>query len=84
VAASPLPSPSSSKTHECPVISIPMRNDIGRRNLLIFTGQQWKQIKEIENSFVVSDEIEIGFARHIPIWIFGLLYKPKFDKKEAV
>jgi len=33
-----------------------------------------KQIKTIEKSFVVIDDIEIGFSNRIPIWIFGLLY----------
>jgi predicted AAA+ superfamily ATPase len=33
-----------------------------------------KQIKEIENSFVVRDDIEIGSNRIIPLWLFGFLY----------
>jgi len=33
-----------------------------------------KQIKEIENSFVVQDDIEIGSNRVIPLWLFGFLY----------
>ncbi len=33
-----------------------------------------KQIKNIENSYVVQDDIEIGFANKIPLWLFGLLY----------
>ena len=28
----------------------------------------------IPNSFVVADEIEIGFGNIIPLWLFGLLY----------
>ena len=34
----------------------------------------FKQIKDIENSFVVSDDIEIGSERKIPLWLFGFLY----------
>lgn len=34
----------------------------------------FKQIKDIPNSFVVADDIEIGFGSKIPLWIFGLLY----------
>ena len=34
----------------------------------------YKQIKDIENSFVVADDIEIGFKNKIPLWLFGFLY----------
>ena len=37
-------------------------------------GKGFKQIRNIENSFVAADEIEIGFANKIPLWLFGLLY----------
>jgi len=33
-----------------------------------------KQIKDIENSFVIQDNIEIGSNRVIPLWLFGFLY----------
>jgi predicted AAA+ superfamily ATPase len=33
-----------------------------------------KQIKDIKNAFIASDEIETGFANKIPLWIFGFLY----------
>lgn len=33
-----------------------------------------KQIKDIENSFVVKDNIESGFLNVIPLWEFGLTY----------
>lgn len=33
-----------------------------------------KQIIDIENSFVVSDEIEYGSLKKLPLWIFGFLY----------
>ena len=32
-----------------------------------------KQIKNLENAFVVKDNIEIGF-NEIPLWLFGFLY----------
>lgn len=32
------------------------------------------QISNVENSFVVSDNIEIGMGNKIPLWLFGLLY----------
>ena len=34
----------------------------------------FKQIKGIEDSFVVSDNIDIGHGKKIPLWLFGLLY----------
>lgn len=37
-------------------------------------NKSFKQIKDIQNSFVASDEIERGFANRIPLWLFGFLY----------
>ena len=34
----------------------------------------FSQIKGIEDSFVVSDNIDIGHGDKIPLWLFGLLY----------
>ncbi len=42
--------------------------EIGGKN------KSYKQIADIPNSFVVSDEIEIGFRNKIPLWLFGFLY----------
>jgi predicted AAA+ superfamily ATPase len=36
--------------------------------------KSFKQIKNIENSFVVADDIEIGFKNKMPLWLFGFLY----------
>jgi len=33
-----------------------------------------KQIKELENAYVVADDIEIGSGNKIPLWLFGFLY----------
>lgn len=33
-----------------------------------------KQIKQLENSFLVLDNIEVGFGQKIPLWLFGFLY----------
>ncbi len=33
-----------------------------------------KQIKNVENSFIVKDNIEIGSDNIIPLWLFGFLY----------
>ena len=34
----------------------------------------FEQLKDIPNSFVVADSIEIGFKNKIPLWLFGFLY----------
>ncbi|MDY0137788.1 MAG: AAA family ATPase [Thiomicrospira sp.] len=33
----------------------------------------FEQLNGIENSYVVSDDIEVGFERCIPLWLFGFL-----------
>lgn len=37
-------------------------------------GKGFGQIADIPNSFVVTDETEVGFGNKLPLWIFGLLY----------
>lgn len=42
--------------------------EIGGKN------KSFNQIKNITNSFVVSDDIELGIGNKIPLWLFGFLY----------
>ncbi|MFW6308061.1 MAG: AAA family ATPase [Campylobacterales bacterium] len=42
--------------------------EIGGKN------KKFKQIKDLENSFVVADDIEIGSGNKIPLWLFGFMY----------
>ena len=42
--------------------------EIGGKN------KSFEQIKDIQNSFIVADEIEVGFKNKIPLWLFGFLY----------
>ncbi len=37
-------------------------------------GKTTAQIKDIPESFIASDNIEIGFRNKIPLWLFGFLY----------
>ena len=37
-------------------------------------GKSFKQIADVKNSFVVADDIEVGFGNKIPLWLFGFLY----------
>jgi len=34
----------------------------------------FKQIKDLAHSYVVSDDMELGYANKIPLWLFGFLY----------
>lgn len=34
----------------------------------------FKQIKDMQNSFVAADDIEVGFGNKVPLWLFGFLY----------
>ncbi len=42
--------------------------EIGGKN------KTFKQIKDLEHSFIASDDIEIGYKNKIPLWLFGFLY----------
>ncbi len=59
-------------------VSIPKKGDffVDEKYLFEVGGKNkgFKQIKDIENSFVVSDDIETGFGNKIPLWLFGFLY----------
>ncbi len=37
-------------------------------------GKSFKQIKDIENSYIAMADIETGFGNKIPLWLFGFLY----------
>ena len=37
-------------------------------------GKGFSQIKEIPDSFVVNDGVEVGIGSKIPLWLFGFLY----------
>jgi hypothetical protein len=33
-----------------------------------------KQLKDIPNSYIAADNLEIGSGKTIPLWLFGFLY----------
>lgn len=37
-------------------------------------SKDFSQIKDVENSYIVSDGIETGFGRRIPLYLFSFLY----------
>ena len=59
-------------------LNISKQGDFLVENKYIFEiggkNKSFNQIKDITNSFVVSDDIEIGFKNKIPLWLFGFLY----------
>ncbi len=59
-------------------VTIPTKGDFLIEDNYLFEiggkNKSFKQIRDIENSFVVSDDIESGFGNKIPLWVFGFLY----------
>ena len=37
-------------------------------------GKKFSQIKDIPDSYVVNDDVELGIGNKIPLWLFGFLY----------
>lgn len=37
-------------------------------------GKGFKQIGGVADSFIVADDIEVGFKNKLPLWLFGFLY----------
>jgi hypothetical protein len=37
-------------------------------------NKSFEQIKDVQNSYIAADDIEIGFGAKIPLWLFGFLY----------
>lgn len=42
--------------------------EIGGKN------KSFEQIKDLPNSYVIADDIEIGFKNRLPLWLMGFLY----------
>lgn len=37
-------------------------------------NKSFNQIKDLPDSYIAADDIEIGYGNRIPLWMFGLLY----------
>ena len=37
-------------------------------------NKSFEQIKDLKNSYIVADDIDIGSKNKIPLWLFGFLY----------
>ncbi|QCD51954.1 ATP-binding protein [Campylobacter sp. RM16192] len=59
-------------------LNIPKQGDFIIDDKFIFEvggkNKGFDQIKDIANSYIASDEIEVGSGNKIPLWLFGLLY----------
>ena len=59
-------------------LSMPSQGDLVVDGRWLFEvggkNKGFSQIKGIENSYVVSDGIDIGHGEKIPLWLFGMLY----------
>ncbi len=59
-------------------VSMPPKGDFHIDNTYTFEiggrKKSFKQIKDIENSFLALDDIETGIGSKIPLWLFGFLY----------
>lgn len=59
-------------------ISMPQKGDLLVDGKYLFEvggrNKGYRQIANIDNSYVVSDNIDLGFENKIPLWIFGMLY----------
>ena len=59
-------------------LTYPIKSDFLVDNIFTFEvggkNKGFEQIKDLKNSFVAADDLEVGFANKIPLWLFGFLY----------
>lgn len=59
-------------------IEIPKQGDflVDKQFLFEIGGKKkgYKQIADLPDSYIVADDIELGFENKIPLWLFGFLY----------
>jgi uncharacterized protein len=58
-------------------VSIPLKGDFVIENQYVFEiggpDKTFTQIKDIPNSYLAVDQIEVGIKNRIPLWLFGML-----------
>ena len=58
--------------------SIPQKGDFKVSGRWLFEiggkGKGFSQIRDISDSYVVNDDVEVGLGSKIPLWLFGFLY----------
>jgi len=64
-----------SKDHS---LCMPQQGDVLVDDTFLFEvggkNKKFTQIKDIPNSYVVANDLEIGYGNKIPLWMFGLMY----------
>ena len=59
-------------------LNIPKQGDFIVDDKFIFEvggkNKSFEQIKDMPNSFIAADDIEVGVGNKIPLWLFGFLY----------
>jgi uncharacterized protein len=59
-------------------ITLPKKGDFLVNNQTFFEieekNKSFEQIKSLQNSYLICDEIEQGIGNKIPLWLFGFLY----------
>jgi uncharacterized protein len=59
-------------------VEIPPKGDFIIDNKYTFEiggkSKNKKQIQDLTNAFIATDDIELGYANKIPLWLFGFLY----------
>ena len=59
-------------------VTFPKKGDFAVNGKYLFEvggkNKGFDQIKDIENSFLAVDGIEVGYHNRIPLWVFGMMY----------
>lgn len=59
-------------------VQMPAKGDFLLNGQYIFEvggdGKSFEQIADVANSYLVMDDIEMGYGAKIPLWMFGFLY----------
>ncbi|PKR79761.1 AAA family ATPase [Brumimicrobium salinarum] len=67
-----------SQVNQINSIELPKKGDFFVGNKYTFEvggkNKSQKQIKEIENAFIVKDDVAFSSGNNIPLWLFGFLY----------
>lgn len=62
----------------CHTVTYPKKGDFLVDDTYLFEvggkGKGFDQIKDMPDSFVVNDNVEVGYGNKIPLWLFGFLY----------
>ena len=60
------------------VLSYPKKGDFLVDDTYTFEvggkNKGFEQIKNVKSSFIVADDIEVGYGNKIPLWLFGMMY----------